>query len=344
MVQWQNIDVPLAVGVNTRDDAKLLPPVKLLDLQNSVFTKGGALKKRNGYTHLNKTTLATSPATISAGEKLASRGNELVLLDGSSLYSYAADVDRWLNRGTLLGLDVTVTPVVNSNEAQVRADCGTANGVTVYAWENSASAATRQVLYCIQDADGALVQVPTSLGSNYQTPRVLVVGSVIIVLFHDTSANDLKLKRIDTSSAANLATSIASSIIALGYSDIADNTYPDACSTGTYIVFAAGTTGNTIRVGSITSAGALGVNGTGFGTAATTAMTASANPSPIAINVNSSTNVGLLFYENAGNVHVRNLTNIVAGSGSVTFSATTTVDTVATNGVGALKGTCGGRL
>ncbi len=325
MVEWQNIDVPLAVGVNTRDDAKLLPPVKLLDLQNSVFTKGGALKKRNGYTYLNKTTLATSPATISAAKQIATRDDELVLLDGSNLYGYSETVDRWENRGTLFGLDVSVTQVSNASDAQVNADCGTANGVTVYAWQNTAS--TTQVYFAAYDAAGVQLQAPTSLGSNALKPRVLVVGSVIFVLFHDTSANDLKFQRIDTSTAAALATSLASAVVALGYSDISDNTTMDACSTGTYVTFAAATTGNTIRVGVITSAGALGVNGTGFGTVATTAITSSAVVTPIAINVNASTNVGLLFYSNSGDVLVRNLTNIVSGSGAITFSAATTVDT-----------------
>lgn len=334
MVQWQNIDVPLSVGVSTRDDAKLLPPLKLLDLQNSVFTKGGALKKRNGYTYLNKTTLDASPATISAAKQLATRGDELVLLDGSSLYGYTETLDRWENRGTLMPLDVDVTPVSNASAAQINGDCGTANGITVYAWEDSASAAASVTsYYAIYDAAGVELQAATALGT-YATPRVLVVGNIIIVMLHDLTANDLKLKRIDTSSAANLVTSTASAIIALGYSDISEavGTTYDACSTGSYIVFAAATTGNTIRVGVVTSAGALGVNGTGFGTAATTAITSSAVVTPVAISVNSSSNTGLLFYENSGDWLVRNVTNVVSGSGAITFSGATTVDTGTTVG------------
>ncbi len=329
------IDIPLAAGLETRDDPKLLPPTKLLDLQNATLGKGRATQKRNGYTALSQSTLATSPATISSATKLATRGDELVLLGGSKLYSYAENHDRWLDRGTLALFDVAVDPVANEVESQPIGDCGTANGVTVYAWENEISAATRTTKFAVVDSTGAPIQVATSLGSNLKAPRVLVIGSIILVLVHDTSANDLKVKRIDTSSAANLATSLASALIALGYSDIHDTGDPHAYSNGTYAVFAVRTTGvNTpVRVGVLMASGAVGGNSDGYGTAAVSATVflqglGGTTKVPVAIHLNAS-NVGFLVWEDGGIVKSCAVTNIVSGAGAITYGAVRTVENIA---------------
>lgn len=331
-LQKQNIDIPLAVGLNTRDDAKLLPPAKLLDVQNSVFSKGGALKKRNGYTALSQSTLATSPATISSATLLATRGDELVLADGTKLYGYAEQVDRWLDRGSVLLVDVGLDTVSNEIETQTCADHGTANNISVYAWENEITVSTRTVRYSVIDSlTGAQLQAAASLGSNLKAPRVLVIGSIILIVVHDTSANDLKVKRLDTSSAANLATSLGSSLIALGYSDIHDTGDFHAYSNGTYGIFAVRTTGagTPIRVGVLLSTGAVGANADGYGNAATGPDQANGGGTygPIAIHLNAS-NVGLLAWDDDETVKTVAVTNIVSGSGSITFGTARTVEAV----------------
>lgn len=319
----QVIDIPLAAGLETRDDAKLVPPTRLLDLQNAVFPKGNATQKRNGYTALNQLTLAASPVTISAAKKLTTRGNELVLLDGSRCYGYSEQYDRWLDRGELLLLDTAVTRGADTVTTQPVADCGTANNITVTAWERPSSVAAQyEVLFTVHDQlTGVTLHPVTLLGSDFRSPRVLVMGSIVLILFHDRTANDLKVKRIDTSSAANLATSLGSAVIALGYADIHDTNTPHAYSMGTYAVFATRTTGGgtPIRVGVLLPSGAVATNADGYGNAAV-GPTQTAPGQSIAVHVNAS-NVGLMAWGDGADVKTCSLTNIVTGAGAITFGA-----------------------
>ena len=136
-VQWTNIAVPLVGGIDSKTDEKVLAAPKLTVLQNGVFTKGGSVKKRNGYTALSQDTIATTPATIADARALHTLGDSLVLFDDSKVYGYAPDQDRWLDKGDLESVVVTQESVAKVRHQQPIADRATAGGVTVYAWEDS---------------------------------------------------------------------------------------------------------------------------------------------------------------------------------------------------------------
>jgi hypothetical protein len=337
VLEKMTIDIPLFSGLETRDDPKLLPPTKLLDLQNATFGKGNATQKRYGQTNFLQSTLIGG--SVTAAKKIAARRDELVLHTGSALFTRLEAVDRWTACGTGSGnsimrlFDLGVDYPVNEVKSQTCADCGTANNITVYAWENELAAANR-IVYCavVDSLSGAVIQRAT-LGSNLKAPRVLVIGSVILVLVHDTSANDLKVRRIDTSSASALNTSLSSSLIALGYSDIHDSGDPYAYSNGTYAVFCARTTGGgtPIRVGVLLSTGVVATNSDGYGTAATgPGQVPTGNDLlPISFHLNDS-NVGLLAWNDNNAIKTCAVTNIVTGAGAITFGTTRTVESAIT--------------
>jgi hypothetical protein len=337
-LDWGLIDIPLAVGLNTRDDPKLLPPLRLLDLQNAVFGKSGALCKRNGYTDLSQQTIATSPATIAACSQLATRADDLVLLDGTKLYSYSEAGDRWADRGSILGMQVTSDPVADMPDMQVGADCATADGITVYAWENPA-ASPDEVLYAVYDATtGATIQAPTVLATSADRPRVLAIGDTILVLYHDFGAADLKVKRIV---AADLATSLASANIAFGYSDIHLSTGVDAVVVDdSYAVWCCRTTGNQVRCGVLLATGALGGPASGHGYPATL-VTCDSDVMGICAEALDATNtVGAVTYVDGTDTYIAILGNIVRSTvGPVTSSVATLISTDNSSRVSCLVGT-----
>lgn len=317
-VQWQTVDLPLATGINTRDDEKLLPPVKLLDLQNAVLTKGGALLKRNGSVDLSTATVATPTGTISEAVALATRGNELLLADGERLLSYSSAASAWADRGDLQCFGTTLDIVADSPDAQVTPDCATADGVTVFAWEVGTA-----TYYAVYDAEsGAAVQAPTLLALNSSRPRVVAVGDTVLVLFYDASAVDIRVKRIV---ASDLAASLASPLISFGYGDIHANTGLDAVAMGDLVVWVCKTTANTGRVGLLTATGSL----SGHGYSSPVEFDAG-NLSDFVISVDvDSTGAGVIVYKSTTGLRQKNITALsgtiatTAAGGLITATAVT---------------------
>lgn len=317
-MQWQPIDIPLAVGVNTRDEAKLLAPTKLVDLQNVVLEKGGAQRKRYGHTDLSKLTIAATPSTIAAGRMLASREDELVMADGTRLYSYSEAASAWSDQGAFLGMAVEVDALADSPSLQVNGECATADGITVFAWEDY-SATPDTVGYAVYDtATGATLQGPTTLASNARRPRVVAVDNTILILFHDVTNADIRVKRV---AAADLANTLATAPIAFGYSDINSGTGLDACAVGDYAVWCCRTNGSLLRVGVVLPTGALGGPASGHGYA-TTGGTCDTNV--MAIHASSGAR-GCVVVCDAGAVKYAELTNIEqAAAGPVTVGSYST--------------------
>ena len=53
-LQEQHIAFKFAGGIETKMDAKSVPGVRLLGLQNGVFARAGSIKKRNGYSAVSR--------------------------------------------------------------------------------------------------------------------------------------------------------------------------------------------------------------------------------------------------------------------------------------------------
>lgn len=111
-LQDQVISVPFSQGVDTKVDPKALPSGKLISLSDGSFSLGNQISKRNGYTNIN------------SFQSLLTRsfGNQLLLGDGQSLYSYSADSATKQNVGNYTSVSVTPTnvPVSNSGAHSIR--------------------------------------------------------------------------------------------------------------------------------------------------------------------------------------------------------------------------------
>jgi hypothetical protein len=255
-LDYQSIDVPLAGGLDTRTDPKLLPPVKCIDLQNAVFSKTGTLQKANGYTLLGDTTLAVSPATISSAKLISSRGTELLQCDADTLYSYADTADAWVDKGTMVSFHQTVDTVTDATTEQTLADMATADGVSVYAWEDSRGG----VYYAAHDAtSGAELLAESQLTASGVRPRVVAINNTLHIFYIDSS--NIKVKRLVP---ADLAATDDDAVIDLGYSDVHGSPHYDVVSTGSVAVWAYRTSATKTRIGYWVDTGALGSPGNGY--------------------------------------------------------------------------------
>lgn len=246
---WTILNVPLAVGVNTRDDEKLVPLSRLLDLQNAIFETGGALSKRNGY---------TEHPGLSAATALAVRKDELLVADGAALHSYSETLSQWIEKGSLLSFGTSSQTIADSPAAQTLPDCAETGGLRVFAWEDSRGG----VWYAGYDAEtGAEVLAQKQLSATAQTPRVVVIEDTIHILYHDTIALDIRTKRLVP---ADLGTSDALPAYDFGFYDVHASGGLDAVATDGATLWAYRTSSNVIRFGWLTRTGALGGAGSGL--------------------------------------------------------------------------------
>lgn len=182
-LQPQFTVVPFRSGLDTKADSKQIPPPQLLVAENVVFTTPGKLRTRNGFTGLAQTILGAI-ASISAGQALMQYLAELLLCDGSDLFSWDEGSEQWCEKGPILSCVVTEQPVVRNSYTQTAQDGVTEpNGLQLYAWEDSSGGAR----YSIVDTNTQQVLVPTTLiDTNGTRVKTIVAGNVFAIYYYDT--------------------------------------------------------------------------------------------------------------------------------------------------------------
>lgn len=176
----ESIPINFAGGLDLKSDPWQVGPANFLKLENSVFTTGGRLTKRNGYKTLGKSvnpvtlTYSAVPATISSARKVFSFKDELLLNDAFNLYSYDAANDAWNYKGRSTMVSLSTTPIVQGADTWLEADSSidSATGIKVFAY-----AGANGVYYSIQDAvTGQFLVNKAKFGLNYTNPRCLSIA------------------------------------------------------------------------------------------------------------------------------------------------------------------------
>lgn len=173
------LTVQFAGGVDTKTDHKQVAHVKLLDLQNAVFTRRTTLSKRNGYRSLSRFVDGQGPEYQDA-VGLAARGDELIVFDGRHALSYRESTDTWADTGDVASVVTESTPIARTGTQQVMPDVAVRNGIQVAAWEDSRGGVWCSVL---EEATGRILLQQTQLDAAGQSPRCVYVDDVIHVLW-----------------------------------------------------------------------------------------------------------------------------------------------------------------
>lgn len=183
----QLVEIPLAVGVNTKIDRKLLESGKLEVAENIVLTKAGRASKRNGYAERPRSIFGGS--SIAAGDALDVFGDELLLFDGPAMYSWAAGVAMWQSKGFIVPTVASGRSLARSMDRQRSVpSADTLAGQTVTAYEDSTGGVRATV---VDDATGNILQSDVLMNSGGANPKVVAFESpqVIAVIYRAT--NDL---------------------------------------------------------------------------------------------------------------------------------------------------------
>lgn len=193
-LDWQLLQLPFGAGVNQRMDDRALPAPALAEAIDVQFDEVGGLQTRKPFTALGSST--ASGGTISTARKMVANGNELLLFDKDSLYSWNDQLNKWTFRATHLAVDVREEAVCVTPGDQYDCDRAELSGIIYYAWCD-----TSKVYVAARDkASGSYHLGPTAVGGTGTRPRLVALNSKVLLFWHagtDASPGSLLALAID---------------------------------------------------------------------------------------------------------------------------------------------------
>ncbi|HLZ48464.1 MAG TPA: hypothetical protein VKR80_07435 [Candidatus Limnocylindria bacterium] len=236
-LQEASLAFKLVGGIETKLDPKTVPTLRVLDLQNGVFARGGSVKKRNGYRKLSEMIEGGGSAYVpgrsigsigsvaySQARQLGARSDELLLFTDVRGMSYLPATDTWNDIGQVRSAVATETPFARTGTDQTAADHATNGGITVLAWEDSRGGIWWTTL---EASTGRVLLAPTQLDALGQRPRCVAVGNVLHVYYASPSLGFINVAIVNPSTPTVLPSSAAQLSIDLDPSNPAF----DACPT-----------------------------------------------------------------------------------------------------------------
>ena len=188
-MNFRPVPIQIHGGMDTRSDPRLVRPPFWRALENVVFGEKGKIGKRHGSILLGQDDVSGN--ALPAARALGTRKDELLRFSDDRVYSYEEVQDAWVDKGVLESIVPTQRTIAYNPARQRMGDGGVAEGVEVYAWEDSRGG----VHYSVYDAGtGAAVVADRELSSTGTRPRVIVIDDIILLYFAEGTA--LKLKTI----------------------------------------------------------------------------------------------------------------------------------------------------
>ena len=197
MLEKQAVDISFAQGVDTKTDPKRVPMGKFLQLENSVFNKGGLLQKRNGFQTLSSLPDNTYTHATTFNGNLTAIGQDIAAYNSANM--------TWVQKGSIEPLSLSTLTLIRNNLNQTACDSVVApNGLvcTVYL-ESDGSTTTNK--YVIADSITgqnivAPTEIPVSSGTVSGGMRVFLLGANFIIAFTNTIAATPHLQYVAISS------------------------------------------------------------------------------------------------------------------------------------------------
>lgn len=192
-LQKQPININFSEGLDLKSDPKQVKPGKFLNLVNTIFTKQGLLKKRNGYKQL------TSLPDLSSTFATTFNGNLTAI--GTSFNAYSNASNQWVNKGAFPSLTLNTLPLIRSNLNQIQADTAIqSNGLICTAYTETGGTTTPQYKFAVADSTtGQNIIAPTVISgadATYGTPKVFSLGIYFIIVFTNKVSSTYHLKYI----------------------------------------------------------------------------------------------------------------------------------------------------
>jgi hypothetical protein len=178
----QTIAIPLAAGLQTKQDVRAVEPPGLLICRDAQFDELGGLQLRKPYEALNL--VPFGGGSITNPRKVVAYGDELLLFTKDSLYSRVDGASTWALRGTHLAVELAETPRFVTTDDQIAPDRAELNGVVFVSWHKVVSGNTYGYVAAYDKATGAVLLAPYEL-AGFQRIRLTALTSKVLLSFFD---------------------------------------------------------------------------------------------------------------------------------------------------------------
>lgn len=189
-LEESTISIPLAEGIDTKNDSKQVDHGKLLAVQNGTFKNPKELSPRNGFDQLSTT-------GITAGNSLANFGSSLLELDGQKVYERSETNNSFQSVGNKVAVSFSAASVVATNTSQSVQDIAYLGNYALYAWESTSGG----VRYSIIDTQSNSVVLNNVLaGSGYVLPRCTALGTKLTLWVYNPTTKVIDYFSFSTAS------------------------------------------------------------------------------------------------------------------------------------------------
>lgn len=176
----QNYVVDLTGGLAQHVDAKHLPPGSLMRLENGRAPKQAAIEKRPGNSDIG---------TVSGVLRLVSRGNELLAIDGTDIWSYSPTQATWTRRDKVSEATCTTSSFPAVGGGVLEADMASSGSMVVVVFRDQRTSIVGNIYVSVYDiANGSQILSDYQIGIG-QAPRICLVGTRFFIVYSDFGGN-----------------------------------------------------------------------------------------------------------------------------------------------------------
>lgn len=189
-LNWQKLELPFIGGLSQKTDDRARP-APFLDVCNEAqFDELGGLQTRLPFTVMSNAIFGGG--TLSSCRRLAVVNDELCVFTDTTLYSWNAQLAKWVSRGTHLAVAVSEQPRFATTGDQIDGDCAELAGTLVYAWTEG----TQVFAAAMDKATGSVLVSTTAVSTAIGRPRLVALATKIL-LFVEASTTLLTVRAID---------------------------------------------------------------------------------------------------------------------------------------------------
>jgi hypothetical protein len=209
-LRWIPKELPFAAGLNQKYDDRARP-MPYLDICKDVqFDELGGVQTRLPYGAAAGEIFGGG--TITNARRVVPNGTETALFTNDSLYSWNAQLSKWLLRGTHLAVKVDETPRFVTPGDQINPDRAELSGVVVYAWvENNQVYAS-----AIDKTTGSVLVSQTAVSTAIARPKLVALDTKIL-LFAQATSTSLTVRAIDPAAPATGIAGAGTSVMAANF-------------------------------------------------------------------------------------------------------------------------------
>ena len=188
-LDWQTVQIPMVGGLQAKQNDQAMDPPALLRAVDIKFDELGGLQPINPFYGLGTVTAGVGGdifggGTLSTARRIAVNGDELVLFDKDTIYSWNAQLKKWVSRGTHLAAQVDEGARFVTTDDQIAPDRAELSGVVFFSWHKVVSGSTTGYVAAVDATTGSVLMAPYEL-AGYQRIRLTALTTKVLLTFYD---------------------------------------------------------------------------------------------------------------------------------------------------------------